>query len=222
MLQNEVRNVGYTKIPTNILFFDRSGQTHEIWYYELPLPEGRKTYTKTKPIQDEDFSECVAWWKNREENGQAYKYNFREAYNQAIKDATPYWDAGKKAEETANQLAKTFKELAEKIQGLQNSILDFSPPKEVAQINSQIQLIRNEVKQAQTEEQSQREIAKDEKAKGDAIYWAIYNLDRKNPNSQQDFEHLPPEQLVADILKKDRRVAEIMEEIQSILGRGNS
>jgi type I restriction enzyme M protein len=38
----------YTGIPTNLLFFDRSGQTNEIWYYELPLPEGRKTYTKTK------------------------------------------------------------------------------------------------------------------------------------------------------------------------------
>ncbi|MDZ8258173.1 N-6 DNA methylase [Nostoc sp. ChiQUE01b] len=208
----------YTGIPTNLLFFDRSGQTDEIWYYELPLPEGRKTYTKTKPIQDEDFAECVAWWKNREENGQAYKYNFREAYKQAIKEATPHWNAAKKAEETANQLVKKVKKLIEKIQSLQNSILDFSPPKEIAQIKNQIQVVKDEVKQAQTEEQSQREIAKDEKAKGDAIYWAIYNLDRKNPNRQQDFEHLPPEQLVADILDKDRRVAEIMAEIQALLG----
>lgn len=207
----------YTGIPTNLLFFDRSGQTDEIWYYELPLPEGRKTYTKTKPIQDEGFAECVTWWKNREENKQAYKYNFREAYNQAIKDATLHWNTAKKAEETANQLTKIVKELAEKIQGLQNSILDFSPSKDIARIKNQIQVVRDEVKQAQTEEQIQREIAKDEKAKGDAIYWAIYNLDRKNPNGQQDFEHLPPEQLVADILEKDWRAAEIMVEIQQFL-----
>lgn len=207
----------YTDIPTNLLFFDRSGQTDEIWYYETPVPEGRKKYTKTKPLQDEDFAECAVWWKNREENEQAWKYNFREAYNQAIKDATPHWDGAKKAEETANQLAKTVKELTEKVQYLQNSILDFSPPQEVARIKNQIQVVKDEVKQAQTEEQSQREIAKDEKAKGDAIYWAIYNLDRKNPNTQQDFEHLPPEQLVADILEKDRRVAEIMVEIRHLL-----
>lgn len=207
----------YTGIPTNLLFFDRSGQTDEIWYYELPLPEGRKTYTKTKPIQDEDFAECVAWWKNREENKQAYKYNFREAYNQARKDATLHWNTSKKAEETANQLVKTVKELAEKIQGLQNSILDFSPAKDIAHIKNKIQVVKDEVKQAQTEEQIQREIAKDEKAKGDSIYWAIYNLDRKNPSNQQDFDHLPPEQLVADILEKDRRVAEIMEEIRQLL-----
>ncbi|MEH1885380.1 hypothetical protein [Nostoc sp.] len=95
--------------------------------------------------------------------------------------------------------------------------MDFLPPKEVAQIKNQIQVVKNDVKQTQTEEQSQREIAKDENAKGDAIYWAIYNLDRKNPNNQKDFEHLPPKQLVADILEKDRRIAEIMGEIQQLL-----
>lgn len=208
----------YTSIPTNLLFFDRSGQTDEIWYYEIPLPEGRKTYTKTKPIQDEDFAECVAWWQNREENQNAWKYNFREVYHQARADAQPFWDAGNEAEETANNLAKNVKELTEKIKDLENSILDFSPPKEVTKVKQQIQKIKDEVKQFQTEEQIQREIAKDEKAKGDAIYWAIYNLDRKNPNNQTDFEHLPPEQLVTDILEKDRRVAEIMSEIKAILG----
>ncbi|QYX32043.1 N-6 DNA methylase [Sphaerospermopsis torques-reginae] len=208
----------YTSIPTNLLFFDRSRQTDEIWYYEIPLPEGRKSYTKTKPIQDEDFAECVAWWQNREENQNAWKYNFREVYHQARADAQPFWDAGNEAEERANNLAKNVKELTEKIKILENSILDFSPPKEVTKVKQQIQKIKDEVKQFQTEEQNQREFAKEQKAKGDAIYWAIYNLDRKNPNNQTDFEHLPPEQLVNDILEKDRRVAEIMSEIKAILG----
>ncbi len=63
----------YTSIPTNLLFFDRSGPTEEVWYYEHPLPEGRKNYTKTKPIQYEEFAPCVEWWKNREENERAWK-----------------------------------------------------------------------------------------------------------------------------------------------------
>ena len=46
----------YTSIPTNLLFFDRSGPTKEVWYYEHPLPEGRKNYTKTQPIQFEEFA----------------------------------------------------------------------------------------------------------------------------------------------------------------------
>jgi type I restriction enzyme M protein len=43
------------------------------------------------------------------------------------------------------------------------------------------------------------------------------NLDRKNPNAATDFEHLPPEQLVEDILKKEERILEIMAEIKAEL-----
>src|SRR5438445_8237589 len=63
----------YTSIPTNLLFFDRSGPTKEVWYYEQPLPEGRKQYTKTAPIQFEEFTGCLKWWSQREENAQAWK-----------------------------------------------------------------------------------------------------------------------------------------------------
>ncbi|MBN1135420.1 MAG: SAM-dependent DNA methyltransferase [Anaerolineae bacterium] len=55
----------YTGIPTNLLFFQRDGPTSEIWYYELPLPEGRRQFTKTKPLQDADFDECRRLWEER-------------------------------------------------------------------------------------------------------------------------------------------------------------
>ena len=69
----------YTSIPTNILFFDRSGPTHDVWYYEQPLSEGRKNYTKTAPIRFEEFAECVKWWDQsgrgtkRKESDRAWK-----------------------------------------------------------------------------------------------------------------------------------------------------
>jgi len=63
----------YTGIPTNLLFFDRAGPTKQVWYYEQPLPEGRKNYTKTAPIRFEEFTDCLAWWKKREENERAWK-----------------------------------------------------------------------------------------------------------------------------------------------------
>jgi type I restriction enzyme M protein len=63
----------YTPIPTNILFFDRSGPTTEVWYYDHPLPEGRKNYTKTQPIRFEEFEACIEWWGAREENERAWK-----------------------------------------------------------------------------------------------------------------------------------------------------
>ena len=63
----------YTGIPTNLLFFDRSGPTKEVWYYEHPLPEGRKNYTKTAPIRYEEFAACQTWWNQREENDRAWE-----------------------------------------------------------------------------------------------------------------------------------------------------
>lgn len=63
----------YTPITTNILFFDRSGSTKDVWYYEHPLPEGRKNYTKTAPLQFEEFAACQRWWTKREEGELSWK-----------------------------------------------------------------------------------------------------------------------------------------------------
>jgi len=63
----------YTDIPSNLLFFERGGPTHSIWYYELPLPEGRKKYSKTAPIQFEEFAPVRAWCARREEGPQSWK-----------------------------------------------------------------------------------------------------------------------------------------------------
>ncbi len=38
--------------------------------------------------------------------------------------------------------------------------------------------------------------------------------------AQENFEHLPPERLVADITAKEKRIVEIMAEIKQVLARG--
>ena len=43
------------------------------------------------------------------------------------------------------------------------------------------------------------------------------NLDRKNPTAKEDITHLPPEQLVASILDKERQIIAIMEQVQAML-----
>jgi type I restriction enzyme M protein len=50
---------------TNLLFFDRTGPTKEIWYYEH-VPQGDKKYTKANPITDDDLKDCYEKWKKRE------------------------------------------------------------------------------------------------------------------------------------------------------------
>jgi type I restriction enzyme M protein len=119
----------YTNIPTNVLFFDRSGPTQDVWYYEQPLPEGRKNYTKTQPLQFEELAACIGWWKQREENDLAWKVSASELLANAC------------------------------------------------------------------------------------------NLDRKNPRAKEDITHLPPEQIAADILQKERRITEIVGRIQRFLAK---
>jgi len=65
----------YADIPTNLLFIDRSGPTKDIWFYELPMPDGRKKYSKTNPLRVEEFSECIKWYqlKRRRETDQAWR-----------------------------------------------------------------------------------------------------------------------------------------------------
>lgn len=42
-------------------------------------------------------------------------------------------------------------------------------------------------------------------------------LDRKNPSAKDDITHLPPEELAASILEKERRIADIVAGIQKLL-----
>jgi type I restriction enzyme M protein len=63
----------YTAIPSNLLFFDKTGPTKDVWFYEIPPPAGRKKYSKTKPLRFDEFGDCQAWWSQRVENGRAWK-----------------------------------------------------------------------------------------------------------------------------------------------------
>ncbi len=80
----------YTGIPTNLLFFDRSHPTQEIWFYETPLPDGWKSYSKTKPMKFEEFSDCISWFypiAERQESEYTWKVN--------VEDVLEYNDEGK-------------------------------------------------------------------------------------------------------------------------------
>ncbi|MGY3214506.1 N-6 DNA methylase [Mucilaginibacter sp. HD30] len=68
----------YTDIPCNILFFQQGAPTNQIWYYELLPPTDRKKYSKTKPIQFEEFDEIKKWWGQRNENDNAWKVKIED------------------------------------------------------------------------------------------------------------------------------------------------
>jgi type I restriction enzyme M protein len=72
----------YTLIPSNVLFFER-GKQGSVWFYEITAPEGRKNYTKTKPMRFEEFADCQVWWggtkrEDRKENEHAWQVPFAD------------------------------------------------------------------------------------------------------------------------------------------------
>jgi type I restriction enzyme M protein len=62
----------YTGIPSNLLFFDHTSPTTILWYYEVRARDGSR-YSKSKPMQFEEFKDCIEWWDNRVENEFAWK-----------------------------------------------------------------------------------------------------------------------------------------------------
>lgn len=122
----------YTPIPTNLLFFEKTGRTKDVWFYELPPPDGRKGYSKTKPLRFEEFGDCQAWWGGIDRTG-------REATERA-------W----------------------------------------------------------------RVPIADIEASG-------YNLDLRNPNRADDLAHRPPQELVAELLKTEEEILDLLRQIEKEL-----
>lgn len=77
----------YTGIETNLLFFEKNGPTKEIWYYEHPLPPERQQlknpcYTKSMPLQYEEFKRLQQWWHKKKENEHAWCVAVEEVIKQ--------------------------------------------------------------------------------------------------------------------------------------------
>lgn len=67
----------YATVATNLLFFTKGEPTKEVWYYEHLLPEGQKSYSKTKPLLLSEFDPIKGWWINRVENDLAWKVDIQ-------------------------------------------------------------------------------------------------------------------------------------------------
>ena len=82
----------YATVATNLLFFTKGEPTKEVWYYEHRLPEGQKSYSKTRPIQLKEFDPIKKWWNNRKESDISWKVSIDELekrnYDLDIKNPT--------------------------------------------------------------------------------------------------------------------------------------
>jgi type I restriction enzyme M protein len=65
-------------VKTNILFFDNSKPTDQVWFFEHKVPDDRKNYSKTKPIEYEDFRPLQEWLVDRKPSDRAWSVNINQ------------------------------------------------------------------------------------------------------------------------------------------------
>ena len=114
----------YTSITTNILFFEKTVSTKEIHYYDVPLPEGYRSFSKTKPFRSIHL-DCVRnWWDNRDkEDLNSYKVTIDEVidkeYNLDFKNPNQLVE---EREYTLEELLDTMEERSKNIVSLVEEI----------------------------------------------------------------------------------------------------
>lgn len=193
----------YTDIPANLLFFERGGPTDTLWYYELPLPEGRKKYSKTAPLQFEEFAPALAWWNAREEGPQAWRVDFAGKFAAARAAAAPHWRRAEAERAAALALGKPVRETEQNIATARNG--DHKTE------------LQERLRDLKARQQAHEQAAKAAQAEGDALYWPIYNLDLKNPSAKAGLEHADPKDLIARMRGHEAEVMRLLAEIEALV-----
>ncbi len=192
----------YTDIPANLLFFERGGPTETIWYYEQPLPEGRKKYSKTAPMQYEELEPALAWWQQREETPQAWQVDFAGKRAKALATAEPHWQRAETEKAVALALGKQLRELEQTLSAAGNA--DKAP-------------LQSMLRELKSRQQAHELAAKAAQSEGDALYWPIYNLDIKNPHAKAGLEHADPKDLIAGMRSREAEVMRLLGEIEALV-----
>jgi type I restriction enzyme M protein len=90
------------------------------------LPNGVKSYNKTKPIRIEEFAPEKAWWQKREKNERAWKVSIDEikagGYNLDIKNPSVVNNAHRDPEELLAEYRKLLAGIAETRSALKNEL----------------------------------------------------------------------------------------------------
>lgn len=68
----------YSGVKTNIIFFDRTGSTSEIWYYEVKPPY---KLTKNRPIQYDHLKDFILLYKSRKNSDHSWTLKVEDIKN---------------------------------------------------------------------------------------------------------------------------------------------
>lgn len=114
-------------VSTNLLFFQKGTPTKEIWYYEHRLPEGQKSYSKTKAIQFDEFAPMIEWWSKRKENKVAWHVkveDLKKGFDLDVKNPNTNFEKNENTVEgLMHLLAKRQRKIADLVAKLESSLI---------------------------------------------------------------------------------------------------
>ena len=103
----------YSAVKTSIIFFDKTKRTKDVWFYELPLTDGKKL-TKKNGVSEKHFEELLKLFKTRKETERSWLIPVEKVIeNQTNLSASHYNPHGVESEELLEpeQYAEEIKEL---------------------------------------------------------------------------------------------------------------
>jgi type I restriction enzyme M protein len=200
----------YTGIKTNLLFFTKGKPTETIWFYEHPYPAGQRSYSKTRPIRLEEFGAEKTWWGKEEndfadrvENEHAWKVDFKTKKANAESQANPHWEKARELNDQASELDAQVREFRSSMRGITDI--------------EQRRLIEEQIETIKKSAEDLRLQARDAQATGDRLFWPIYNLDIKNPNTLKEKESHDPDILLEKYKKLLADIDESQEQLKNEL-----
>lgn len=174
----------------------------KIPYDEHPYPEGVVSYSKTNPIDIQEFEPIRKWWNKRKESSLSWKVNIEKVIENADKKADVHRQNSAKASKKANSLK-------EKIRQNKESIKTEKDKKKQESLQSKISELEKELTETETYSRLESQTAT-------SIYYSAFDLDYKNPHRAEEESH-DPQVLLKNLLSIETKIGNLQNDIKDEL-----
>lgn len=177
-------------VKTNLLFFRKGKKTEKIWYYDLSdIKVGKKS-----PLTLDKFDEFFRLLPTQGDSDRSWTVDFAARKENARRDAEPFKAEAKRLDEEAAALREKVKQLK----------------RDLPRDDEKIDQLNAEIARLDT-------LARENKAKADAIENAIYDLKAVNPKAKDATDKRTPEELLDFIQEKAKEIESALATLRSLI-----
>lgn len=108
---------------TNILFFERTGSTSEIRYFQLHAPKGKRSYSKTNPVKPADLNRAREWLLDGKASEDAWVVSREEV---ELKGHLDFPWPGRSEDAGSDEASERFADLQQELATLDQMLSDLA------------------------------------------------------------------------------------------------